>query len=164
MAISTLLDNMTSVTTAPSAIEATSAVRQNPVNDIVSHRIPAGWYSDRDMPTRRRWWNGTDWTDFYTASIATPEPVTEADAEAEPVTTSEPIAILEPVATPTAETRRPIPSPRHSAATGPSPLPGAPTAAVLDSTTRPVPAIIFVLLAGLIGANAALLSLLFLAN
>lgn len=160
MAISTLLDSMTSVTTAPSAIEATSAVRQNPVNDIVSHRIPAGWYSDRDMPTRRRWWNGTDWTDFYTASIATPEPVTKA----EPVTTSEPIAILEPVATSTAETRRPIPSPRHSAATGPSPLPGVPTAAAFDSTTRPVPAIIFVLLAGLIGANATLLSLLFLAN
>lgn len=41
-----------------------------PVRPVVSaairHRIPAGWYRDRENPTRRRWWDGTDWTDHYT--------------------------------------------------------------------------------------------------
>jgi hypothetical protein len=160
MAISTLLDSMTSVLTAASANESASAAHSNPVNEIVSHRIPAGWYPDRERPTRRRWWNGTDWTDFYTASIAMPEPVTTS----EPVAVSEPVAIIASVVTPTAETRQPVPSPRHSAATGPSPLPGLPTTTELGSTTRPIPAVIFVLLAGLTGANAVLLSLLLLAN
>jgi Protein of unknown function (DUF2510) len=35
--------------------------------DVV-HRIPAGWYPDRDDRSRRRWWNGVEWTEYYSAN------------------------------------------------------------------------------------------------
>jgi hypothetical protein len=38
----------------------------------IAHRIPAGWYPDRDDRSRRRWWNGKEWTEYYSAN---PEPV-----------------------------------------------------------------------------------------
>jgi Protein of unknown function (DUF2510) len=34
----------------------------------VAHRIPAGWYPDRDDRSRRRWWNGVEWTEYYSAN------------------------------------------------------------------------------------------------
>ncbi|HEX4057837.1 MAG TPA: DUF2510 domain-containing protein [Galbitalea sp.] len=37
----------------------------------IAHRIPAGWYPDRDDRSRRRWWNGKEWTEYYSAN---PEP------------------------------------------------------------------------------------------
>ena len=44
----------------------------------IAHRIPAGWYPDRDDRSRRRWWNGVEWTEYCSANpdtLATsPEP------------------------------------------------------------------------------------------
>jgi hypothetical protein len=34
----------------------------------IAHRIPAGWYPDRSNRTRRRWWDGTEWTEYYSAA------------------------------------------------------------------------------------------------
>ena len=34
----------------------------------IAHRIPAGWYPDRDNRTRRRLWNGVEWTEYYSAN------------------------------------------------------------------------------------------------
>jgi len=34
----------------------------------IAHRIPAGWYPDRIDPSRRRWWNGVEWTEYYSAN------------------------------------------------------------------------------------------------
>ena len=34
----------------------------------IAHRIPAGWYPDRNDRSRRRWWDGTQWTDYYSAA------------------------------------------------------------------------------------------------
>lgn len=34
----------------------------------IAHRIPAGWYPDRDDRSRRRWWNGAEWTEYYSAN------------------------------------------------------------------------------------------------
>jgi hypothetical protein len=34
----------------------------------IAHRIPAGWYPDREDRSRRRWWNGHEWTDYYSAN------------------------------------------------------------------------------------------------
>ena len=31
----------------------------------VAYRIPAGWYRDKDDPSRRRWWDGIEWTVHY---------------------------------------------------------------------------------------------------
>jgi len=45
--------------------------------DIV-HRIPAGWYPDRDDRSRRRWWNGVEWTEYFSANpdlvVSRPQP------------------------------------------------------------------------------------------
>ena len=35
----------------------------------IAHRIPAGWYPDRDDRSRRRWWNGVEWTEYYSANL-----------------------------------------------------------------------------------------------
>ena len=34
----------------------------------IAHRIPAGWYPDRSNRSRRRWWDGTQWTEYYSAA------------------------------------------------------------------------------------------------
>ncbi len=34
----------------------------------IAHRIPAGWYPDRDDRSRRRWWNGSEWTEYFSAN------------------------------------------------------------------------------------------------
>lgn len=34
----------------------------------IAHRIPAGWYPDRESRARRRWWNGHEWTEYYSAN------------------------------------------------------------------------------------------------
>ncbi len=43
----------------------------------IAHRIPAGWYPDRDDRSRRRWWNGVEWTDYYSANPDHGEPAPE---------------------------------------------------------------------------------------
>jgi hypothetical protein len=51
------------------------------VSTSVSHRIPAGWYPDRYDRTRRRWWNGTEWTDYYSANPDTSRRLADAIRE-----------------------------------------------------------------------------------
>ena len=34
----------------------------------IAHRIPAGWYPDRNDRSRRRWWNGAEWTEYFSAN------------------------------------------------------------------------------------------------
>ena len=34
----------------------------------IAHRIPAGWYPDRENRSRRRWWNGVEWTEYFSAN------------------------------------------------------------------------------------------------
>jgi hypothetical protein len=38
------------------------------ISNAIAHRIPAGWYPDRFDRSRRRWWDGTEWTDYYSAA------------------------------------------------------------------------------------------------
>jgi hypothetical protein len=33
----------------------------------VARRIPAGWYPDRNDRSRRQWFDGADWTDYFSA-------------------------------------------------------------------------------------------------
>ncbi|MDQ1546320.1 MAG: hypothetical protein QOH69_1224 [Actinomycetota bacterium] len=40
----------------------------------IAHRIPAGWYPDRDDRSRRRWWNGVEWTEYFSANPDTLAP------------------------------------------------------------------------------------------
>jgi hypothetical protein len=40
----------------------------------IAHRIPAGWYPDRDDRSRRRWWNGVEWTEYFSANPDTQDP------------------------------------------------------------------------------------------
>jgi hypothetical protein len=40
----------------------------------IAHRIPAGWYPDRENRARRRWWNGVEWTDYFSANPDTQAP------------------------------------------------------------------------------------------
>jgi hypothetical protein len=40
----------------------------------IAHRIPAGWYPDRDDRSRRRWWNGVEWTEYCSANPDTHAP------------------------------------------------------------------------------------------
>jgi len=40
----------------------------------IAHRIPAGWYPDREDRSRRRWWNGVEWTDYFSANPDTKAP------------------------------------------------------------------------------------------
>ena len=44
----------------------------------IAHRIPAGWYPDRNDRSRRRWWNGVEWTEYFSANpdslAARPQP------------------------------------------------------------------------------------------
>jgi hypothetical protein len=129
MVASALLVSTAPTTTAPSSIEAPTGA----ACPAVTHRIPAGWYPDRENPARRRWWSGTEWTEHYAM----------------------------PGAALAAEPRPVIPSPRHSAATGPQPVAVAPATEI--SQTR-VPLIVTVLLAALTGADAVLLCLLALSN
>jgi hypothetical protein len=46
----------------------------------IAHRIPAGWYPDRDNRSRRRWWNGVEWTEYFSANpdtqTSSPQPHT----------------------------------------------------------------------------------------
>jgi hypothetical protein len=63
------------------------------VSAAVAHRIPAGWYRDRDDRSLRRWWDGVAWTDYYSpytrpilvsaeATLASAEATLTADAPA----------------------------------------------------------------------------------
>jgi hypothetical protein len=138
MVASALLVSTAPTTTAPSSIEAPTTAAPTTAPTVaacptVTHRIPAGWYPDRENPARRRWWSGTEWTEHYAMAGAA------LAAEPRPV----------------------IPSPRHSAATGPQPVAVAPATEI--SRTR-VPLIVTVLLAALTGADAVLLCLLALSN
>jgi hypothetical protein len=54
----------------------------------IAHRIPAGWYPCREDRSRRRWWDGTEWTEYFsdapTRPIAIIDPIRHA-IEASPV-------------------------------------------------------------------------------
>jgi hypothetical protein len=61
------------------------------VSAAVRHRIPAGWYPDRENPARRRWWDGTTWTEHYTpltAEVTVPRAPRHLAAVTEPVEVS----------------------------------------------------------------------------
>ena len=55
------------------------------VSTHVAHRIPAGWYPDRDDRSRRRWWDGEGWTDHF-APVTEPSVrlLTPVEEQAEP--------------------------------------------------------------------------------
>ena len=55
------------------------------INDSIAHRIPAGWYPDRFDRSRRRWWDGTEWTDYYSAAPTSHLRLVENDSEPEAV-------------------------------------------------------------------------------
>jgi hypothetical protein len=40
----------------------------------IAHRIPAGWYPDRYDRSRRRWWDGVEWTGHYTPVLESSSP------------------------------------------------------------------------------------------
>src|ERR1700712_119938 len=50
--------------------EAFQEATGNPVavTADIAHRIPAGWYPDRNDRSRRRWWNGVEWTEYFSAN------------------------------------------------------------------------------------------------
>jgi Protein of unknown function (DUF2510) len=48
----------------------------------IAHRIPAGWYPCREDRSRRRWWDGTEWTDYYSAAPTRPLSIVESLADA----------------------------------------------------------------------------------
>jgi len=54
MAVSTLLASATPASAVPSdSVPSTTA--RSVIDSIVAHRIPAGWYPDRENPAQRRW-------------------------------------------------------------------------------------------------------------
>jgi hypothetical protein len=67
------------------------------VSAAVAHRIPAGWYRDRDDRSLRRWWDGVTWTDYY-SPYTRPIPVS-----AEATVASECAIGVAPVVAPSAE-------------------------------------------------------------
>ena len=50
-------------------------------------RLPAGWYPDPDGGSRRRWWDGREWTQ-YTAEFQRPTSVEDLTLESEPEETA----------------------------------------------------------------------------
>jgi hypothetical protein len=53
------------------------------VTAAVTRRIPAGWYPDRNDRSRRQWFDGREWTDYYSA---VPKPTLQLvpDLESDP--------------------------------------------------------------------------------
>lgn len=133
MSVGALITSTNSVEAVPSALEPDAASSPVPHNETVAHHIPAGWYPDRENPARRRWWNGTNWTDFYAAS--TIGLATEADQVIPALHSSE-----------TTEGFRESREPASAALSSPA-------------IARPVPAVVVVLLTGLAILNAVLVSL-----
>lgn len=149
----------------------------------VAHRIPAGWYRDRDDPSRRRWWDGIEWTDHY--APATDSLTLDASHGSEPPFT-EPLdprmsALLESIGSrveraiaPQPQQPRPPIRLEHQEGCGelPGPVEHAvhsseiPAAVSITTSTatgterRRVPLAVIVLLAGLVGANTVLLGIL----
>jgi hypothetical protein len=72
------------------------------VSAAVAHRIPAGWYRDRDDRSLRRWWDGAAWTDYY-SPYTLPIPVSReailasTELEAASAVTPSAAAAAEPV-------------------------------------------------------------------
>lgn len=133
----------------------------------VAHRIPAGWYRDKDDPSRRRWWDGIEWTDHFA-------PVTD-----ELATDPRMSALLESIGSRVERAIAPQPLERpeqpeqpERRETGSTALSGEVEHAVHSSeipittmtaattTRRRVPLAVIVLLAGLTGANTVLLGIL----
>ncbi|MCU1551057.1 MAG: hypothetical protein JWR36_1617 [Glaciihabitans sp.] len=52
------------------------------ISNAIVHRIPAGWYPDRFDRSRRRWWDGTEWTDYYSAVPASRLRLVENETDA----------------------------------------------------------------------------------
>jgi hypothetical protein len=145
----------------------------------VAHRIPAGWYRDKDNPSRRRWWDGIEWTNHYapfTDSLTIDAPNTGEPTRAES-TDPRMSALLDSIGSQVERAIAPQPleqpeqSERHEI--GSTVLSGEVEHAVHSSeipitsmaTTAParrrVPLAVIVLLAGLTGANTVLLGILF---
>jgi hypothetical protein len=129
----------------------------------VAHRIPAGWYRDKDDASRRRWWDGIEWTDHYA-------PVTDQ-------LTTDPrmSALLESIGSRVERAIAPQPEPleqsEHHGAGSAQPSDRADHAvhsseipitamAATATTRRRVPLAVVVLLAALTGANTVLLGIL----
>ncbi len=145
----------------------------------VAHRIPAGWYRDKDDPSRRRWWDGIEWTEHYapvtdsltTNSLAIDAPDAGEPTRAESADPRMP-ALLESIGSRVERMIAPQPEQpeRHEAgstgqsgqlehAVHSSEIPIA-RVATTATTRRRVPLAIIVLLAGLTGANTVLLAIL----
>jgi hypothetical protein len=72
------------------------------VSAAVAHRIPAGWYRDRDDRTLRRWWDGVAWTDYYSPytlpiTVAAEAILTPAESESTGEVAPDLPASVEPV-------------------------------------------------------------------
>lgn len=128
----------------------------------VAHRIPAGWYRDKDEPSRRRWWDGIEWTDHY-APVTNPLTLTELTLTE--LTLAEPTLAGSPCVEHT-EPRKPAPRAsigstleqmEHSVHSSEIPIA---LIAEVPPARRSIPLAIIVLLAGLTGANIVLLSIL----
>lgn len=136
----------------------------------VAHRIPAGWYRDKDDPSRRRWWDGAEWTDHY-APVTDPLTLDASDngesAFAEPVDPRM-SALLESIGSRVEQAiapqpQRPEPPGQVEHAVHSSEIAIA-TPITMSATTgaerRRIPLAVIVLLAGLVGANTVLLGIL----
>ena len=59
----------------------------------VTRRIPAGWYPDRNDRSRRQWFNGTDWTDYFSPVPTRPLQIVPDLVEVE---AQRPVAVVAP--------------------------------------------------------------------
>ena len=58
----------------------------------IAHRIPAGWYPDRENRSRRRWWNGEEWTEYYSAAPTQEQPTIVAHSLRRAITFKDKVA------------------------------------------------------------------------
>lgn len=133
----------------------------------VAHRIPAGWYRDKDDASRRRWWDGSEWTDHYApvTDRLTTDPRMSALLESigsrvERAIAPRPEQSKSPEQPQQHETGSDQPSSNQiDHAVHSSEIPLAIVAATA-TVRRRVPLAVVVLLAGLTGANTVLLGIL----
>lgn len=120
------------------------------VSTAVAHRIPAGWYPDRDDPARRRWWDGSVWTEHYAPVTGPLTTASSAALRASDATDPRMTALIDSIAHHVDAVIVSVPGPALRARTGHAVTPAA----------GRVPLFVIVLLAGLTGANTVLLGIL----